>query len=250
MSAGEDRPDGDALQSRVAALLRALPLERSSPSPCPYLPGRDSRILALRPERLDPALYQAFLDLNFRRLGDVVYRPACDGCRECRQLRVDVAAFSPSRAQRRCSRANADLRARTGPPEPTEEKLEVYRRYLTSRHDGQMSGTREEFLSFVHDAAPFTHEVVFREPDGRLVGAGIFDETERALSAVYFYFDPALAARSPGVYNVLWLVEECSRRGRPWLYLGYFVRGAATMEYKGGYRPHQLLSADERAEWG
>jgi arginyl-tRNA--protein-N-Asp/Glu arginylyltransferase len=247
VSAGADPPD--PLRARVAALVRALAPERSSPSPCPYLPGRDSRILALRPERLDPPLYQAFLDLNFRRLGDVVYRPACDGCHECRQLRVDVGGFSPSRAQRRCRRANADLAVLTGPPEPTEEKLEVYRRYLASRHDGQMSGTREEFLSFVHDAAPFTREVVFREPGGRLVGAGIFDETDRALSAVYFYFDPDLAARSPGVYNVLWLVEECARRRRRWLYLGYFVQGAPTMEYKGGYRPHQLL-AEERGEWG
>jgi arginine-tRNA-protein transferase len=232
----------------VAALIRALAPERSSPAPCPYLPGRESRILALRPERLSPPLYQAFLDLNFRRLGDVVYRPACDGCAECRELRVDVLRFSPSRAQRRCWRRNADLSVAVGPPEPSEEKLEVYRRYLEARHDGQMSGSREEFLSFVHDSAPFTREVVIREPGGRLVGSGIFDETDEALSAVYFYFDPDLAHRSPGVYNVLWLVEECARRARPWLYLGYFVRGSATMDYKDAYRPHQVLAGPE-GEW-
>ncbi len=246
MSAGAD-PER-ALRARVAALIRALSPDRSSPSPCPYLAGRDSRILALRPERLSPALYQAFLDLNFRRLGDVVYRPACDGCAECRELRLDVARFAPSRAQRRCWRRNADLAASVGTPDPTEEKLDVYRRYLEARHDRQMSGSREEFLSFVHDAASFTREVVFRDADGRLVGAGIFDETDVALSAVYFYFDPDLAGRSPGVYNVLWLVEECARRGRPWLYLGYFVRGSATMEYKAGYCPHQLLAGAE-GEW-
>lgn len=246
MSAGGD--PGNALRARVAALVRALAPDRSAPSPCPYLTGRDSRILALRPDRLSPSLYQAFLDLNFRRLGDVVYRPACDGCVECRELRVDVKRFSPSRAQRRCRRRNADVAAEVGPPDPTDEKLEVYRRYLESRHDGQMNGSREEFLSFVHDAASFTREVVFRDAEGRLVGAGIFDETDEALSAVYFYFDPDLASRSPGVYNVLWLLEECARRGRPWLYLGYFVRGGATMEYKTGYRPHQLLAGGE-GEW-
>jgi arginine-tRNA-protein transferase len=232
----------------VAALIRTLAPERSAPSPCPYLPDRDSRILAVRPERLSPQLYRAFLDLNFRRLGDVVYRPACDGCAECRELRVDARRFAPSRAQRRCWRRNADLTAAVAAPEPTEEKLEVYRRYLEARHDGQMSGSREEFLSFVHDAAPFTSEVVFREAGGRLVGAGIFDEADEALSAVYFYFDPDLAARSPGVYNVLWLVAECARRRLSWLYLGYLVRGCASMEYKASYRPHQALDGDD-GEW-
>ena len=88
-----------------------------------------------------------------------------------------------------------------GRPEPTDEKFDVYRRYLQQRHDGQMSGSREEFVDFLHDALPFTEEVVFRV-GGRLLGAGIFDTTPEALSAVYFYFDPQLAARSPGVFNV------------------------------------------------
>jgi arginine-tRNA-protein transferase len=175
-----------------------------------------------------------------------VYRPTCDGCRECRQLRVDASRFAPSRAQRRCLRRNAGVTAEVGSPEPTEEKLEVYRRYLGARHDGQMSGSREEFLSFLHDAAPFTREVVYRA-EGRLLGAGIFDETPHALSAVYFYFDPELASRSPGVLNVLWLVAECRRRGLPWLYLGYLVRGSAAMEYKASYRPHHVLGDD--GEW-
>ena len=105
--------------------------------------------------------------------------------------------------------------ARTGPPEATEEKHEVYRRYLLARHDGAMSGSWEEFRGFLHEAPPFAREVVFRAGD-RLVGAGIYDAGPDALSAVYFYFDPDLAARSPGTLNVLWLVEECRRtRRRP-----------------------------------
>jgi arginine-tRNA-protein transferase len=243
VSSGDDPA---ILRERLVALLRSLSPDRSSPAPCPYLRGRDSRLLALRPEQLTAHVYRAFLDLNFRRMGDLVYRPACDACRECRQLRVDVDRLAPSRAQRRCRRRNASLVATVGAPEPTEEKLAVYSRYLAARHDGQMSGSREEFLSFLHEAAPFTREVVFREPGGRLVGAGVFDEIEDAISAVYFYFDPALGARSPGVLNVLWLAERCRASGRRWLYLGYLVRGAATMEYKASYRPHQVLGDDGR----
>jgi len=233
-----------ALRERLAALVESLAPDRSAPSPCPYLPGRDSRLLALRPERLTPRVYRAFLDLNFRRMGDVVYRPACDGCRECRQVRVDVARFEPSRAQKRCWRRNAGVAAEVGAPAPTEEKLALYTRYLGARHDGQMSGSRDEFLSFLHEAAPFTREVVFRDPDGRLIGAGIFDEADDALSAVYFYFDPDLADRSPGVLNVLWLVDRCLRSARRWLYLGYLVSGTRTMAYKAAYRPQEVLGDD------
>jgi arginyl-tRNA--protein-N-Asp/Glu arginylyltransferase len=235
--------DPDVAQARLAALVDSLGLEPSSPSPCPYLPGRDSRLVAIRPERLTPGLYRLFLDLNFRRLGPVVYRPACDGCQECRQLRVNVVRFRPSRAQRRCARRNADVVAVAGRPEPTAEKHAVYRRYLEARHDGQMSGSWEEFRDFLHDAPPFTREVVFRA-GGRLLGAGIYDAGFESVSAVYFYFDPDLGGRSPGTLNVLWLVEECRRLGVPWLYLGYHVAGSPAMAYKSSFRPHETLGDD------
>jgi arginyl-tRNA--protein-N-Asp/Glu arginylyltransferase len=235
----------DPARARLAALIDSLGLEASAPSPCPYLTGLDSRLVVVRPERLPPPLYQLFLDLNFRRLGAVVYRPQCDGCHACRQLRLDVAAFRPSRAQRRCLRRNTDVERAVGRPEPSDEKYAVYQRYLESRHDGQMSGSREEFVEFLHDAQDFTEEVVFRVA-GRLLGAGIFDATPQALSAVYFYFDPELASRSPGIFNVLWLVEECRRRALPWLYLGYHVAGSRVMEYKSSFRPHEALGEDGR----
>jgi arginyl-tRNA--protein-N-Asp/Glu arginylyltransferase len=234
-------------RERLAALLEGLGLEPSAPAPCPYLPGREARMIAVRPERLTAPLYQSFLELNFRRLGDVVYRPTCDGCRECRQLRVDVAGFRPSRSQRRCLRRNADVAILVRRPQATAEGYEVYRRYLRARHDGQMSGSRAEFAELLGNVTPFTEEVVFRWA-GRLLGAGVFDATPRALSAVYFYFDPLFARRAPGILHVLWLVEECRRRRRPWLYLGYHVAGCAAMAYKAGFRPHQRLGAD--GAWG
>jgi len=239
---------GGALEptrARLAALLDSLGLQPSDPSPCPYLKDRQARLVVLRPEQLRASLYQLFMDLNYRRLGGVVYRPHCDSCGECRQLRVPVAEFEPSRAQRRCWRTNGDVVASVGAPRATAEKHAVYRRYLAARHDGQMDGSHEEFVQFLHDGAPFTEEVEFRVA-GRLLGAGIFDATPQALSAVYYYFDPELGPRSPGTYNVLWLVEECRRRSLPWLYLGYFVAGSQVMAYKAAYKPHQTLGRDGR----
>lgn len=240
-----ETPPAEPTPARLAALIEALGLEPSLEANCPYLAGRRSRVVAIRPERLSPALYQSFLELNYRRLGDVVYRPACASCQACRQLRVPISGFSPSRAQRRCSRRNADLRIECRPPLAQRETYELYRRYLSARHDGAMSGSWTEFLELVGSVTPFTEEVLFHGPRG-LVGAGLFDATEQALSAVYFYFDPDEARRSPGVFNVLWLVEECRRRGLTWLYLGYWVAASARMAYKATFRPHQILGEDGR----
>ena len=230
-------------RQRLAGYLDSLELEPSEESPCPYLPDRDSRLVLIRPRVLAPGLYEALLDLNFRRLGWVVYRPQCDGCNECRQLRLPVGRFRPDRTQRRCLRRNEDVEASVGPPEPTEEKHAVYRRYLEARHNGEMSGSWEEFKSFLHDAPGFTEEVVFRV-NGRLLGAGIVDVGPTSMSAVYFYFDPDLAGRSPGTFNVLWLIQECRRRGLPWVYLGYHVLEGRGMAYKTRFQPHEILGPD------
>ena len=36
-------------------------------------------------------------------------------------------------------------------------------------------------------------------------------------------------------------IAEAARRGVPHYYLGYWVEGARTMEYKADYRPHEVL---------
>jgi len=59
-----------------------------------------------------------------------------------------------------------------------------------------------------------------------VVSVAIVDVEPQALSAVYCYFDPELRQRALGIFNVLWLIEECRRRCVPYLYLGYFVRDA------------------------
>lgn len=243
MTGGGPREEARA---RLRALVDSLGLQPSEPSPCPYLPGRESRLVLLRPQRFTPGLYHLFMDLNFRRLGEGIYRPQCDACHECRQLRLRVADFRASRAQRRCLRKNADVTAEMGPPEPTAEKHDLYRRYLAARHDGMMTGAWDEFETFLHETPSLTREVVYRV-GSRLLGAGIVDLEPEAMSAVYFYFDPELASRAPGTFNVLWLVAECRRRGIPWLYLGYHVTGSPRMAYKAAFRPHEILGDD--GEW-
>jgi leucyl-tRNA---protein transferase len=233
-------------ERRTEALRRVLEeadLEPDGEHPCTYLPGRRARQLLVRPPSFAPGLYHSFMDLNFRRLGFLVYRAACRRCTECRMLRVLVDEFSPTRAQRRCRVRNADLRVTVAAPQATDEKRALYRRYLESRHDGTMTGSSDELAGFLYDAPHFTVEVTYRA-GARLVAVGIADVEPRALSAVYCYFDPDEKRRSPGVFNVLSLLDECRERGLPYLYLGYYVAGSRKMAYKADFRPHEILRAD------
>jgi leucyl-tRNA---protein transferase len=233
--------DPDRRERLRRALLRA---PAPGPSfPCSYLPDRLARHQTLLATDLPAGLYHDLMDLNFRRLGDVVYRPLCEGCAACRQLRVPVATFEPSRAQRRCLARNADVVASIGEPVLTDEKADLYHRYLAGRHDRQMDGSADELERFLYGGGARTIETCYRLA-GRLVAVGIADVEPRALSAVYCYFDPDLPRRGLGVLNVLALIEEARRRDVPWVYLGYFVAGSRTMAYKAGYRPCEALTAE------
>jgi len=202
-----------------------------------------ARNVIVVPSPLAPGVYHSLMDLNFRRLGAIFYRPNCLACEECRQVRVPVSEFRPSRAQRRCRGHNEELSVEIGSPAPTEEKRLLYQRYLASRHDGQMDGSPGEFYGFLYTSTVSTVEISYRLGD-RLVAVGVADLEPDAMSAVYCYFDPDEPGRSLGVFNVLWMIEECRRRGISYLYLGYYVRDCRRMNYKVIYRPCEILGPE------
>lgn len=242
------RPDptaGLSHQERTrlfAEAVKRLEREPGRPFACPYLEGREARHLSLLFPRLQPGFYHSLMDLNFRRMGPIVYRPQCQGCRECHNLRIPVASFRPSRSQRRALARNLELAVEVGGPEPTPEKHDLYRRYLAERHDGTMDGSELEF-ELLCASGIATLEIRYRLGE-RLLAVGLADLEPSAMSAVYCYFDPAEAPRSLGVFNVVWLIEECRRRGIPDLYLGYWIPGCRAMRYKAGFRPCEVLGPD------
>ncbi len=238
MASGVEQSD------RVRALAKVLDAAGlrpdAIPHPCPYLPGQFAREMAFSAMALPPGLYQDLMALNFRRSGRTLYRPACDHCRQCQAIRLPVREFRPSRGQRRCLRRNADVEAAFEPAEPTDEKHDLYRRYLDSRHPHGMSTSRESFESFLYVSPLETVEITLRL-DGRLIGCGILDVEPLAASAVYFFYDPAVADRSPGTLNVLRTIAFCRGMKLEHLYLGYYIRDCRKMNYKTQFRPCETL---------
>jgi arginine-tRNA-protein transferase len=160
-----------------------------------------------------------------------------------------VDRFRPDRSQRRARKANdGRLELRVGEPSVTSAKLLLYDRYHAFQTDAKgwpqhpAADPDGYASSFVENPFP-TREWCYYL-DGRLVGVGYVDDLPGALSAIYFFYDPAERHRSLGTWNVVKLIEACAARGLPYLYLGYYVAGCQSMEYKKNFVPNQILGVD------
>jgi len=216
-------------------------LPRTPPYECPYLPDRSARQFGFASETLPGELYHSLMDRGYRRSGQVFYAMDCADCRRCQPLRVPTASFRASRSQRRVLRRNHDVTVEYREPKPTEESYRLYRRYLHAQHPGSpQSDERHEFESSFY--APVVDSVEVRYLVGeRLIGVSLLDVCAQSWSSVYHFFDPDERRRSIGVFSVLAEIDEARRRGVPHFYLGYWVEGAPTMQYKADYRPHEVL---------
>lgn len=210
---------------------------------CGYYSDRLSRNLVLDPVDPElPRLYGAALERGFRRAGGHVYRPYCRLCQDCIACRVPVAKFQPRRSQRRTQRDNADLRIEIEPAHASLAHFDLYRRYLSGRHagGGMDDPGFDDFERFLLCGWSDTRFINFREGD-KLLACAVTDFSNRGLSAVYTFFDPAEGARSLGSYAILTQISIARREALPHVYLGYWLDGHEKMDYKRSYRPLELL---------
>jgi len=224
----------------------SVPLSVMPEHACPYFPERVARYRAIRAQRIDPDVYHQFMDANFRRSGTVLYQPVCRSCSDCVQIRLPVTDFQPRKSQRRCWRLNADLSVDVGPPSLTNEKFELYRRYVLQWHGKPIDGdepTESDLHRFLYDSPTDTLEFTYRDTTGRLLAVGICDVSTDSLSSVYFYFDPADAHRSLGSYGAMWEIDWARRHTIRYYYLGYWIKGCQKMDYKLTYNPAEVLDA-------
>lgn len=215
------------------------------PSPCPYLPGRLERKLFTQLDPFSgPQLNDYLTHAGFRRSQNVIYRPACEACAECRSLRVLARAFVPGRNLRRIRSRNTDLSAEVCEAYATREQFELLSRYLHSRHAGggmtDMDYARYKLM--VEDCAASTEIVEYRDPDSTLIACMIVDRLGDGLSLVYSFFDPAAARRSLGHHMIIDQIQRTCSDGLRYTYLGYWVEGSPKMDYKARYQPCEVLS--------
>jgi leucyl-tRNA---protein transferase len=222
----------------------------TTPAPCPYLPGRTERKVFTELSGAHAAeLNEALGRIGFRRSQSVAYRPSCLDCQACVSVRVVASEFKAKGTQRKLARRNGDLVISACKPWTTEEQYHLLRRYLAVRHPGGGMAEMDEldFADMVEQTPVTTYMVEYREPSvngrpGRLVGVCLTDQQSDGLSMVYSFFEPELEERPGlGTFIILDHIARARAARLPYVYLGYWVKGSARMQYKTRFRPIERL---------
>jgi leucyl-tRNA---protein transferase len=233
-------------------LARAFSEMETKPSVCPYLADREQTMSIHHLLMVSPEELSLLLARGYRRFGFAYFRPTCI-CLACDSLRVPVADFVPSKSQRRALRGAQDLEVRWNVPQIDQQRVELYSKWHRAREtsrgwrpladDAEEAGGDDPFASYAESFCvphPCARELSYWL-DGRLVAVGIVDAAADALSAVYCYYDPDLAARSLGVVNVIVCLQKAADLELRYVYLGYRVEACPSLRYKATFRPHELL---------
>jgi arginyl-tRNA--protein-N-Asp/Glu arginylyltransferase len=224
----------------------------TTPSPCPYLPGKTERkVFTELSGPHSSELNDALGRIGFRRSQSVAYRPSCQNCSACVSIRVVADEFKPNASQRRTLRRHADLEVSACKPWTTEEQFHLLRRYLVSRHPGGGMADMDEFdfADMVEQTPVKSFVIEYREPSvdgrpGKLVAACLTDQQGDGLSMIYSFFDPDHATREGlGTFVILDHIRRASAARLAYVYLGYWVDGSARMQYKTRFRPVERLTA-------
>ena len=230
------------MRSDVVRLFQTLP------HACGYYADRMSQNLVIDPSspQLD-RLYEIALLRGYRRAGGHVYIPRCQDCRACVACRIPVADFIADRSQRRCLKRNAELDIEVVSAHYSEERYDLYRRYLQWRHpDGGMDDAQpEDFSRFLYTHWSPTRFIEFRE-HGRLLAVAVTDFCETGISAVYTFYDPDIRERGIGTFAILQQIEIARARGLDHVYLGFWIKGHPKMDYKKRFTPIEIL---RNGEW-
>ena len=86
---------------------------------------------------------------------------------------------------------NRDLTRRLANAQPTDQHYQLFKSYVTSRHDdGQMARMdRDDFNSMISNSPIETMLIDYVDQDHQLVGSVLTDMQQDGMSAVYSFYD-------------------------------------------------------------
>jgi arginyl-tRNA--protein-N-Asp/Glu arginylyltransferase len=219
----------------------------STAEPCGYLENRNAVSAFANPHiDMDMQTYNELIQHGFRRSGGYVYRPHCPSCHECISVRIPLKKQKFTRNELRTIKRNSDLTIRILKGKFHEEHFDLYKSYINSRHnDGSMANPgKADYHRFLICDWTDTTFIEFRL-NRQLIAVAVSDVLSTGLSAVYTFFDPEYALRSPGHFAILTQISEAKSRDLEYLYLGYWIRECEKMSYKRRYKPLEGFINDQ-----
>jgi len=224
---------------------------------CAYLPNKSVRMYYKYTEEATQSYNTALIHRGWRRFGCYYFHPICNGCNECKSVRIDVNNFKLTKSQRKSIKRNSNTEIIIQKPSITQAHIDLYNRYHAFKHQKddwshRNISPREYRENFVEGAHDFGKEVLFLQ-DGKIIGIDLIDILDDGISSIYFYYDPNYARLSLGTYSLLYQIELAKVLDLPWIYLGYWVEGCKAFAYKPKFQPQEILDGfpkiDKIANW-
>jgi arginyl-tRNA--protein-N-Asp/Glu arginylyltransferase len=213
-----------------------VPYSMECPYGRPFLATYNQALFGTMPD----FIMNAYLASGYRRNGNVIYNMHCSECKACIPIRIAPKEFKPNRNQKRVWGKNQDVSVEIKPLTCSEENLALLEKFLTARYPGRESSPLDYYTGFFLNHITNTVEFSYRVGP-ELIGVAIVDLSTTWLNVVFFYFDPDEKKRSPGTYNILYLIDFCLQKKIQFLYLGYWIEEVKAMSYKANFKPHYVL---------
>lgn len=215
---------------------------------CPYIKGEKFRQRYAILNDLTPYDFDMLIINGWRHFGYYFFMPNCETCNSCMPIRTMISDFTPTKSQRRnLKKNNSIVEVEFVEPQYSDEIYSVYEKHSKVKFE-QESTVKDFKESFFADAIRGNSKLSLFRVDGILVGIGFLDMSEQGISSVYFCYDTDYSHLGLGVYSVLKEIEFGKLHGKSYYYLGYYVEGNGSMEYKSRYTPSEILDWN-KAEW-
>lgn len=224
---------------------------------CSYLPNKLVRMHYKYVIKPNQTFATAVIQRGWRRFGRYYFHPVCQGCNECKSLRIDAENFIPTKSQKKAIKRNDETKIIIQAPTVTSHHLDLYNKYhyYKQEKDGwkykSISG-KEYFENFVDGSCNFAREVLYFK-DEKLIGVDLIDILDDGISSIYCYYDPDFSHLSIGTFSLLYQITLAKSMGLKWIYLGYWVDGCEAFKYKTNFNPQEILDGfpaiDEESKW-
>jgi arginine-tRNA-protein transferase len=193
-----------------------------------------------------PQVEQLLVDMNFERNGRDYYRPRCQGCDSCRNVRIPVQMLMSSRSMQRRLQRLTGWTTIWGMPGLAGERSDLLEHYIDRRFNrGPSIYPLRAFLGFGGNMHGIQE---LRTPEGRLAAMSAVARTADGLMSLYAAWNPELARFGLGHALTAGECAEAHRLGLRWLHLGSMVEGDVKMRYKVEYPGAEVLVAPGRWE--